>query len=230
MANYGPFQCKNFQYLSVLSDKTEGVDVVLFHGFGADMSDLFPLTNYLHSSKTKNFYFPNGVIKAPGMPMGRAWFPIDVEALEKAMMTGSHRNFDRPIPQEIHGLCSKIEESLINELNLDPSKTIIGGFSQGAMISMNLILNSPYKFKALIQMSGTFLERNYWLKKMQQKEKMNIFLSHGFQDALLNPKDAEDLAASLTENGHNVYSKFFQGGHEIPLDVLKELKSFIEKQ
>lgn len=230
MANNGPFQTKNFQYLSIHSDKSNAFDVVLFHGFGADMSDLFPLTNYLQSAKTRNFYFPNGVIAAPGMPMGRAWFPIDVKALEQAMMTGTHRDFDRPIPNEIHNLCSKIEDSLVNELKLDPSKTIIGGFSQGAMISMNLVLNSPYKYKALIQMSGTFLHRDYWIEKMQQREKMNIFLSHGYQDALLNPKDAEDLAASLTENAHNVQSIFFQGGHEIPLEVLKELKSFIEKK
>ena len=230
MANYGPYQTKNFQYMSLNTEKIDGLDLVLFHGFGADMSDLFPLTNYLQSSKTKNFYYPNGVINAPGMPMGRAWFPIDVEALEQAMMTGSHRNFDRPIPDEIHSLCQKIEDSLINELKLDPAKSIIGGFSQGAMMAMNLVLNSPYKYKALVQLSGSFLDRTYWTQKMQAKEKMSVFLSHGYQDALLNPKDAEDLSASLTENGHNVYSKFFQGGHEIPLEVLKELKSFIEKQ
>jgi phospholipase/carboxylesterase len=67
--------------------------VMLLHGYGASMDDLFPLFEYL--AKDWNWFFPNAPLEVPIGPMmsGRAWFPIDMEALNAAMMSGQHRDF-----------------------------------------------------------------------------------------------------------------------------------------
>ncbi|MFK8139477.1 MAG: alpha/beta hydrolase [Bdellovibrionales bacterium] len=207
---------------------SKGLDLVLFHGFGADSDDLLGLLNYMDLSKVRNAYFPNGIMEANGVPSGRAWFPIDIEALESAMMTGSHRDLTGDIPEPLFKLCEEMENQLLEELNLNPTETIIGGFSQGAMVSTHIALYSQHNWRALVLLSGTYLGKNQWSSQMEiQKNKFPIFQSHGVNDALLSPKDALSLGKAFKSSGFNVDFIEFGGGHEIPLNVLKELGSFI---
>ena len=227
MSQYGPFQSSSFQYLQKSINPSATYSFVLFHGFGADMGDLFPLSDYLNSGNIKDYYFPNGVIPATDMPMGRAWFPIDVRALEEAMMKGSYRDFNKELPKEVNSLCEAVENSLVKDLKLQPENTIIGGFSQGSMLAMNLFLNSNNDYKAMVQLSGSFLDRKKWTEKLKQKKSTPIYISHGETDALLNPQDAKDLADVVKNAGHNLKTNYFQGGHEIPMPVLNDLKAFL---
>src|SRR6185437_12531546 len=57
--------------------------VVLFHGFGADAHDLAPLSDVSSQIKA-TWIFPNAGLQVPIAPgfMGRAWFHIDVAALD----------------------------------------------------------------------------------------------------------------------------------------------------
>ena len=205
-------------------------DMILLHGFGADATDLHGLYPFLSSLPIRNFYFPNGVMPANSVPYGRAWFPIDIAALEAAMMRGTHRDMGGPLPKAVKNLTASLEESLIDELKIEPENCIIGGFSQGSMMAVNLVLNSNHHYKALIQMSGTFLDRELWTQKIKELKKTPIFLSHGKNDALLNPLDADDLGRCFHEAGHPIDYLSFDGGHEIPMEVINDLKSFVMKQ
>lgn len=226
-----PIRSKTKVFEYILQENKPGAkyDFILMHGFGADCGDLFGLYPYLQNLPIKRFIFPEGVIAANGVPTGRAWFPIDIQALERAMMTGSHRSMSGPIPPAVTKLSQSIESSLIDELGIVPENTIIGGFSQGSMMSVNMFLNSTHNYKALVQLSGTFLDRENWEQKIKQKNKCPIFVSHGVNDALLNPKDADDLAKCFHEAGYPLSYEIFQGGHEIPIEVLNQLNSFITK-
>src|SRR6476620_4952081 len=83
--------------LEVLGDH-EDVGVVFFHGYGANMHDLFPLWELWHKDKF-NWYFPNGIQSLPmGYYEGRAWFSIDVAGLERAMREGKPSEMGAYIP------------------------------------------------------------------------------------------------------------------------------------
>ena len=72
--------------------------MILFHGYGASAEDLAPLGAEI--SPERKVYCPEGPIAVPiGWAMeGRAWFPIDMEALMAAQEQGGFRDFSRALP------------------------------------------------------------------------------------------------------------------------------------
>lgn len=219
---------KGIDYIELNLNKESGYDLVLLHGFGADMQDLAGLLHYMESANIKRAIFPNGIQPANGVPYGRAWFPIDVAALEQAMMTASFRDMSQNYPNGMDECTDKISDFL-TDIIPDFSNAIIGGFSQGAMLSTNIMLQGKLKFKGLIILSGTLLCLDNWRNLAAQKENFPFFQSHGVNDALLNPKDADRLfkLLSLAENQGEFHS--FQGGHEIPLEIIEKMVHFINK-
>ncbi|MCB0351693.1 MAG: hypothetical protein KDD38_10955, partial [Bdellovibrionales bacterium] len=77
---------KQFGSLKTLTveGSVNGPCVVLFHGYGADASDLVPIYEVMGLSKDVTWVFPEApmeVIIAPGF-YGKAWFQIDNKRLE----------------------------------------------------------------------------------------------------------------------------------------------------
>lgn len=223
----GPHHVGAFEYMQWQQNPQGRIDIVFLHGFGADMHDLVPLAQYLQVPNLRRAYFFNGVIPAGGLPSGRAWFQIDVQALEAAMMRGEYRDFNRPVPEAVIRLAQDLEKALLEDLGLQSENVVLAGFSQGAMLAMSCLLNSSNRYAGLVQMSGTFLDREHWTQQLRKLARSRFFISHGHTDALLNPQDAEDLYQVLSASGHQVHKSFFAGGHEIPISVLQDLSRFL---
>ena len=200
--------------------------LILFHGFGADAADLYPLVQLLAQDEIGTFYFPNGIQNAGGVPMGRAWFPIDVQALEKAMQTGEYRDF-REMPKGL-SQARTAAESFIETLDLDPKYTILGGFSQGAMLATHLTLTAKEPYAGLAILSGTYLGQNEW-SEMAIKNPIEFFKSHGEQAPILPYFAAAKLNKMLKSSGWKGEFVRFSGGHEIPMPVLVGLKAYLNK-
>ncbi len=117
--------------------------IVLFHGYGASAFDLYPLHEVLTTEQKFNWVFPNGHLSIPIMPgyFGRAWFPIDIIALQEAMQRGDFRDL---ADKEPDGLDVARQSALLmlDALNIPFNQIIIGGFSQGAMLACDLSLRS----------------------------------------------------------------------------------------
>ena len=76
-----------------------GLCVVVFHGYGADAFDLLSFQRLLGAPPGTTWLFPQGPLKvSDGGIAGRAWFPIDVEALDAAMREGTHRDMSKITP------------------------------------------------------------------------------------------------------------------------------------
>src|SRR5437016_5271755 len=78
--------------------KPGGLTVVLFHGYGAGAYDLVPLHEIAAAPAGTRWIFPDGIEDAAN-GMGRAWFPINEEALQNAMIRGTHVDFSQQEPQ-----------------------------------------------------------------------------------------------------------------------------------
>ena len=79
-------------------------------------------------------------------------------------------------------------EAVIAELEkggLDRSKLVIGGFSQGAMLTCDAVLHTGYPFAGLVQLSGNLLAQAVWSPLMPKRRGLPVFQSYGTQDEIL---------------------------------------------
>ena len=118
--------------------------VVLLHGFGAPGDDLVSLADALNVPAGTRFVFPEGPLSLSfGPGNARAWWILDMARIAADQAAGRPRDLSQDIPK---GLAPARETLLafLKEIervfNADPRKTILGGFSQGAMLSCDVML------------------------------------------------------------------------------------------
>lgn len=203
--------------------------VMLLHGYGANYEDLAPLAQYLDRSESWNWVFPNAILDVPmgGYMSGRAWFPLRMADIEAAAMSGQTIDFTTILP----GGMKEAEKrlcSLINSLRLDPENLVLGGFSQGAMMTVQTAVNLPKKVKGLILFSSALINRDEWVEKLSRLADVPLFQSHGRADQILGFVHAERLNQMLM--AANVKGEWlpFNGGHEIPLPVIQKAAAFLQ--
>lgn len=197
--------------------------IVFFHGYGANMHDLFPLWELWHQNDF-NWYFPNGVQSLPmGNYEGRAWFSIDMAKLEAAMRSGNHREMASSIPPEFDDTLLQMEHFLL-ELSKTHQQIVLGGFSQGAMCASHLAMKVSFKTDGLILLSGALLAQERLPKAAQA---IPFYQSHGTSDPVLGLSGAKELESKLLSLNFTGKLHEFRGGHEIPPSVIKDVKNFL---
>ncbi|MEN0059773.1 MAG: serine esterase, partial [Bdellovibrio sp.] len=181
------------------------------------------------TKKTYNWLFPNGFIEVPIGPgwTGRAWWTLDMMAIQRAAERGEHRDMSHDTPA---GLAKAVDNAMemIRQMKVPWNQIILGGFSQGAMLATELYLRAPETPKGLVIMSGTLLHQEEWKKLLPTRAGQRFFQSHGTHDPILGYKQAEQLNTLLTQNGMKGSLAGFQGGHEIPPAVLTKIGAYID--
>ncbi len=211
----------------------KGPLVILLHGFGAPGDDLVPLTEVMAVPPGTRFLFPEGPLSLSfGYGDARAWWLVDMARLEADRAAGRVRDLSNEVPRGLPPARAAVEEFLTllpRLLPVDFAKTVIGGFSQGAMLSCDTVMRTSYPFAGLVQLSGTLLARQDWTPTLGKREGLPVFQSHGMQDPTLPYVMAERLRDELVKTGLALEWHAFRGGHEIPQPVLHSLSAFISK-
>ena len=129
----------------------EGPTVVLLHGFGAPGEDLMPLERVLQVPTETRFIFPGGAHSLDGGWDGRAWWMIDVMAMQQAIRTGRARDLAAQVPDGLPEARAQLS-AFLDEVaaRFSPPKLVLGGFSQGAMLSMDVTLHREEKPDGLV--------------------------------------------------------------------------------
>lgn len=198
--------------------------ICLFHGYGASMQDLSGLESCVSLVEKTDWIFPNGIVD---LGMGaRAWFPIDMQALELAMRAGTHRSFTGLYTPEFKEALWQTQV-FFDDLKTKYKKIIIGGFSQGAMIATHLSLHNSDLIKGFLCLSGSFLGKDQISKLVEISIKFPFFQSHGKQDPVLSFSEAKNLFEFLKLSGHEGEFVGFEGGHEIPPIVVDKMSRFL---
>lgn len=206
----------------------DGATIVLFHGFGANAMDLVPLSGVFRQKPRPTWLFPNGpleILFAPGFS-GRAWFPVDIEALQSALQINDFEAVAHAFPEELTQTRERVER-LVGELYIPRSKLILGGFSQGAVLAVETALHGMERVAALLIFSGTLICEPIWRRLSHLHPKTPFFQSHGTDDPLLPLKKAQELETLLLEGGLEGKLHIFKGGHEIPQSILIQLSAFL---
>jgi phospholipase/carboxylesterase len=200
--------------------------IIMIHGYGATYEDLYPLHSYIKSNDKYDWYFPNGTLEVPIGPMmsGRAWFPIDMEALADAQSRRGFRDFKDSKPQDFDLVLERME-GFLNELS-NYDNIILSGFSQGAMLSSHLMFREIKNLKSVMLLSAVLVD--YAQLKDYSDKSFKVFQSHGKCDEVLDFNGAVDLKSELELKGCSVEFHEFNGGHEIPMNILDKLSTFVE--
>lgn len=204
------------------ADKT----IVFMHGYGANAADLFSLSAELNVKA--RMIFPQGPLRVPIGPgfTGQAWFPIDVEAIERRMQTGEVLDYSKNPASRIRHVVDRMIGFLDGVVS-PQSELVLGGFSQGSMLATELTAVMPKPPSQLVILSGTLFDEQHLRAELPKRPEVRYFQSHGERDAVLPMVGAERLNEVLEASGLTGEFVRFGGGHEIPMRVLQQLERFL---
>lgn len=197
--------------------------VVLCHGFGAPGNDLVGLAREIATglpAVSVRFIFPEAPLDLAeqGMWGARAWWHIDMIALQRAMARGEPRILAGEEPPGLaparRALTAAIDVAL-TEARLPMARLCIGGFSQGAMLATDTTLRLEEAPARLFVCSGTLLAEETWRRKAPTRAGLKAVIAHGHEDALLPFAGSVALRDLLTDAGWSLTFLPFSGGHTI---------------
>ncbi len=212
--------------------------LILCHGFGAPGTDLASLAGeFLDSPRLRDrlrCYFPEAPLKldAYGLWGGRAWWMIDLQAIQEAMQQGGfikrQRNWRPDGLLEARAALLALIEQVKADSGLDESRIVLGGFSQGSMLTIDVATQLERAPAGLIAWSGTLLNEEEWRRLGPRHAGLKIVQSHGRQDPMLPFTWAESLRDCMTELAWQVDWLPFDGPHTISPEALRAAIKLIE--
>ena len=189
--------------------------LVLFHGRGADERDLFPLLDLLDPDRRMLGVTPRGPLHLP--PGGAHWYAV--------------REIGYPDPQtfrETFALASAWLDDVAEEARVPPDRTVLGGFSQGAVMTYALGLGAGRPRPAgLVALSG-FMPTVPGFELDLTSPLPRVAIGHGSADGVISVEWGRDARARLEAAGADLaYREAPHMGHSIDPVLLTELPTWI---
>lgn len=210
----------------------DGPTIVLMHGFGASGTDLVALADALDAPAGTRWVFPAAPLELGG-PYGdaRAWWMIDLESMQR-VASGKPADRANEIPvglAEARAAVLGVLDALARDHKRTDARTVLGGFSQGAMLTVDVALHAPAPLAGLAVLSGTLVAEAVWTPRAASLKGVTVLQTHGTRDPLLSFAGAERLRDFLLAAGAEVGFMPFPGGHEIPPPVLGAFNGLVER-
>ena len=108
-----------------------------------------------------------------------------------------------------------------------PNALLLAGFSQGAMLSLDVALAASPAVQRVAVLSGALLLDAAARLEAQTGPRPAVFISHGRDDQRLPFTGGERMKAALESHGFAVTWRPFEGGHRIPEAIVADLSRFL---
>jgi phospholipase/carboxylesterase len=184
--------------------------LVLLHGRGADEHDLFPLLDALDPERSLLGLAPRGPLSLP--PGGAHWYELG--------------EMGRP-PVDTFFPTFKLASEWLDGIGVPIDRTIVGGFSQGAMMAYTLGLGAGRPRPAgIIALSG-FLPEVDGFEYDLSPPLPPIAIAHGMLDPVIDVEWGRRARAQLEAAGAKVLYRESPIPHTIDPAFLMELRPWI---
>jgi phospholipase/carboxylesterase len=204
--------------------------LVLLHGYASSAEHWIPYGLTIPFPPQGRFLFPVApyhVSRPDGKADGRAWWNLELAAHRRTVGLGV--DLREEDPSGLMRAAGLVRNTLDAEGNTTKHPFILGGFSQGAMVSCEVAFASNEPLAALVILSGTPIDRAGWSAGMSERKAMPVFMAHGRADDVLPFDLAEKLHQQMVIAGLSVTFVAFEGGHEIPAEVVAALGTFLAR-
>jgi phospholipase/carboxylesterase len=186
--------------------------IVILHGRGADMHDLADLAPMLDAGY--RFVFPNApkpFSPMPGYTFGATWFDG----------WPAERNSFR----ESRELLLRFLDELIARYPTPRGNVILGGFSQGGMMSLDAAWRTDVALAGVVVMSGALNENEL----PPFRPTPPVLLVHGTEDEMIPLLAAHRARRVLEEHGVEPEYHEFPMGHQVTMESMQVVAEFIRR-
>ena len=187
------------------------INLIWFHGYGANNWGFEPFIKLLNLNLEGKLHvvMPN----APIENGKRSWYPLPKER-------------DGVIIEDDEGIAEskqQIKTSLVSYIDSD-KKTYLGGFSQGAALSLSLGISADIECDAIIAISGYVpSSANLEIKN----KNADIYLAHGNKDTTISLETHYKSVTFLKEKGIAPYEFVDDCGHTISKAMIGNLTDWL---
>ncbi len=189
--------------------------LILVHGYGSNEKDLFGLANHFPSKY--HIVCPRGILRHP--KSGYSWYAISFQK------NGNHlRNFNQARSSMRKLLI------LIESYKQKNRKVILGGFSQGGILSFQIAIDAPHLVDGIMQLSGAPLFD--WTEPksnmMEEYPNLKVFCAHGTNDPMLSINFARKCQLIYQQAGVQLTYKEYDMKHQINQEELEGIIEWLE--
>lgn len=187
--------------------------IVAIHGRGATAEDLAPLAETLALPGVR-WLFPQGwqPISYP-FGVGWAWFELPPD----------HRPGILESRRRLTGLLDELAAS-----GVSPERTLLAGFSQGAVMSLDVALHYPRRLAGAASLSGYLFEPESLATELSPAQRqLPVFLAHGTEDDVVPVVGTRAAARALRAAGLPVTLREYRMAHQITDEELIDLRAFL---
>jgi phospholipase/carboxylesterase len=190
--------------------------LVLFHGRGADEHDLFPLLDLLDPERRRLGVTPRGPLALP--PGGAHWYVVPRVGFP-----------DPSTFQSSYALASLWLDSFADETGIPTDRTVLGGFSQGAVMSYALGLGRGRpRPEALVCLSG-FIPTVPGFELDLAPPLPPVAIGHGTHDPVIGVEFSRQAHAVLEEAGADLLYREYALPHAIDPRFLAEIAAWLAR-
>ena len=195
-----------------LSDDVAGA-LVLLHGRGADEHDLFPLLDLLDPERLLLGVTPGGPLHLP--PGGRHWYALG--------------GIPTPDPETFLSTAPRLA-AFLDALPVPADRTVLGGFSQGAVMSWAMSLGpSRTRPAAVVALSGFLPRVDGYPLEPERLAGVPVAVAHGLLDPVIPARFGAEAAETLAAAGADVLRLETPVPHMVDPAWIEPLRELVER-
>lgn len=190
--------------------------VICLHGYGSNEQDLFNMAN-LFPASTRFIAVQSPISIGPN---AFAWYAID-----RSGGTTKYNSHEVMLARkQLIRFVQGIKKTYLEQ------EVYLMGFSQGAIMCIDMAMVYPDQFKGVMVLSGrTLVETTNDANVGTPITQLPVFIAHGRADQVLPIHYAKETQTWMREFKMNYTYMEYEMGHEISPQVLIDLKSWLQK-
>jgi phospholipase/carboxylesterase len=202
--------------LHIGTSEDKGPVILLLHGMGSNEGGMLKLASILPKS---------GIVyalRAPYMlePGKFSWYEVDFSTGTPSIRFDEAEKSRALIRTFIQGIRVR------HDMGVD--KVIVGGFSQGGVMSYNVGLTSPEMVKGIFILGSRLPpEIRPFMKSAEELKNLKIFIGHGNEDRVLPLSHAHEALDHLRALGLQPEGHEYAMGHTIGPEMVEDLKRWM---
>lgn len=202
----------------------QGIDqpwlLVLMHGVGSNAEDLFGLADYVPA----NFHVLSLQAPNPMGPQAYAWFMFSVNA------DGS-RKIDKEQEAQSRAWVAQAIEAASMQLDVPAQRIIVGGFSQGGIMSLSMLLTRPELLGGICVWHSRLLpEAVAEQVAAAQMQGRSAWISHGTVDNVIPLSSAHAICQHLQKLPVELRYQEYPCAHSIHPQELQDSMRWLAQQ